>query len=178
MTIRNPLVEGKLTLALDKAFSEDISRWATSNFAGARSTDTLSTADMLAVIRNVWNMRVVYEPASLADESIAKIVGGIVGRIAYKKQWRAIVTRKSERRETIVDLRHAEPNADEWDRPELTVAEVTMPVQLADVLVLQDGEHYVKHRIIGAIIASEMHELDEWLRFDGKRVKDPHGDKP
>jgi hypothetical protein len=176
MTIRNPLVEGKLTLALDKAFSEDISRWATSNFAGARSTAP-SAEEMLAVMRNVWNMRVVYEPASLANEAIAKLVGGIVGRIAYKKQWRAIVTRKSERRETIVELRHAEPNADEWDRPELTVAEVTMLVQLADVLVLKDGEHYVKHRIIGAIIASEMHELDEWLRFDGKRVKEPHGDK-
>ena len=37
-------------------------------------------------------------------------------------------------------------------------------------------EMFIKHWVREAIVAMEMHEMNEWLKADGKRMTEPHGE--
>jgi hypothetical protein len=38
----------------------------------------------------------------------------------------------------------------------------------------RSGRDYVMHVVTSFFLAWERHEMDEWLRFDGKMLCDPH----
>jgi hypothetical protein len=68
-------------------------------------------------------------------------------------------------------------DARDWDRVEQRRAKVYSPFKVPGLMVTTGKSFDVgraKDTLIHALRTLEQHEFDEWLRFDGEHVRNPH----
>lgn len=75
------------------------------------------------------------------------------------------------------DPRNLAPSQDEVARGLPPRRVPLVPITASYFLDPWYSEDYSKHYIRDVLRRMEDHELDEWLRFDGKLLNDPHADE-
>jgi hypothetical protein len=162
---------------LEKALADVALDSAYANYPGARYTDaSITVADLDRMMKAIEpRIRVIYEPDSFRRDRYAALVGRVVERFSYKPHWN--VARISRRDAQIaVEIIHPEIDVNDWLSPKPKVGAIAAITVFSEFELdaLLEEENYIRHRVVMSIRAAELHEMDEWLRFDGKRVKEPH----
>lgn len=92
----------------------------------------------------------------------------IVGSVTYKPGWEFTVDSKGE---TIYVL--ASWPATDVESGEETKLHNSFGINAMQMEQMKDDD-VVKHCITQLIRSSELHEMDEWFRYKGEHVRDPH----
>jgi hypothetical protein len=96
----------------------------------------------------------------------------IVSRVTYKPRWRLGVWDQSPpyHQHAVLYVTYFAPNA--------LCPENEVPLMLLEAFSLERLEtlpdEYILREIYRLVRRAELHELDEWLKVDGKCVTDPH----
>jgi hypothetical protein len=127
--------------------------------------ETIAPTGRMKVFRDV-------PTSEWADE-----VASFLGRISYKRNWRARVCASLDPETALVKLEHDEFDADRWLEISPHVHATVIYPFTVHRNSFRNEAHFIEDfpkLLLMKIRDAEDHEVAEWLRLDGRHVKDPH----
>jgi hypothetical protein len=89
--------------------------------------------------------------------------------VTYKRGWRVRLIMLEDHDAFYVNVTYKAADSDSPDRHNVDIAAQRMVAWMPD-----ETRDDILRRLRDAIIDIETHEVDEWLRVDGKRIQEPH----
>lgn len=111
------------------------------------------------------------------DENQAYRVERLLAHLSYKQGWTFKVIHSCDQETGMMSdsgmllITHMEPNAADPAGPKVTIG-MTEPIPDYSFASLEDAE--IVRWIMTIVERAELHEVREWLKFDGHHVRDPH----
>lgn len=104
---------------------------------------------------------------------------GLLERFRYKPGWKLEVIPTSMFAESAINacsigMTFRAPNAESWNQDESNIIVLGRRVTISWDELHECTEEELVRTIGDQVKLFEMHEVDEWLRFDGVRLNDPH----
>lgn len=103
-------------------------------------------------------------------------VQGVIDKISYKPEWtfRCGLSPVSDDIEVRMTF-----NAKDSTGKRIGYDPVILSIRISYEIILRakNAEEYVKETIFHSIRTMEMHEIDEWLKYNGVHVNDPHPER-
>lgn len=94
----------------------------------------------------------------------------VVDKISYKPGYEFICKRSEYHDDVIVTLVSV-PVLDSTGTGEMR------PIRGNLMVATYHDEEYIKRSIFSMIRAMELHEMNEWLKFEGKYIENPHPER-
>ena len=107
----------------------------------------------------------------------AQTLQEVIDSLTYKPGWRFWVKRRPTAipawpDDVILHMEFDAPDANDPEYQTIIGRDLLLPQGLA--YIIDGAQAGIKRWVEHSIKSMEMHEVDEWLRFDGVRLKDPH----
>lgn len=103
-------------------------------------------------------------------------VQNILNRIAYKPTWKLSASAPAEviweAWYVTIHLYYEAPSVD--DPGAIAKLAISMKVYKDELAKMLASKDFVNWIVVALIKRAELHEMDEWLKFDGAHVTDPH----
>ena len=100
----------------------------------------------------------------------------LVKGITYKKGWKIELLPIHDDHAFILAIKATHPDSQQWDRPEpdriLISSQQAIDLHRLHSMSAEDFCMIIR----SIVLRMEAHEADEWLRFDGKQLNNPHKD--
>lgn len=142
------------------------------------------TASQKIPLSALVNVNVAAPPKSCAE--LLRETQGLLARISYKPGWMLTATAPSTEQDfrrpwtpwyLTVHLDYRMPSLDDPSRTTLLSTQYTVAERELERMLRDDGRDFIGHVVTALLKRAELHEMDEWLRLDGRCVVDPHPER-
>jgi hypothetical protein len=112
----------------------------------------------------------------ISEKYVMDLLQGILKKITYKEGWEFRAQRSPGWEAVEVSISYLNKDATGKTPGENYLA-LRIAIPMYELSHMSHPEKYLMHRIFEGIRQAEMHEIDEWLKFDGVHVNDPHPER-
>jgi hypothetical protein len=112
----------------------------------------------------------------MSERDVVALVEGILKKITYKVGWKFRAQRNHAWDGVEVWISYLDKDAT-GKTPGENYLNLRVAISMHELSHMRHPEKYLMHRIFEGIRTAEMHEIDEWLKYDGVHVNDPHPER-